>query len=315
MKNKLLLLAVLLAIISCKSLVKNTKGDLQNIKEKPTLTEKNFPTAAEIENYADALLLYDSYNPANWLKAEEKLYQMKKPELPSEEKKLMLEAKNPDAEISSKARLELARHGKILKLLLVYYESPPDQKKWQDSRRQLVAMGDDAIKKLLDEGLVIKFFNPFYRYEWEIVRKELVEIGNPALERLTQLVFELEKKIADIAENTRISEGMVQCEITILAFGEKGEDVIAKLSKSQKWQVRKTVATTLGKTINPFFIEKYLKKLLLDDDSWQVRAESAISLSNIKSSESIILLKFALQREKDPFVLDKIKESLKKIGK
>lgn len=194
------------------------------------------------------------------------------------------------------ALAELARRGRMLEALTVFWGSV-DLPKWNDARKRICAMGQDA-RVLFVNTLLRMLLNGHLRNHWSAIRFQLVAVGDDTFETAVALF----RAKADDTPDTIIfkRDDLVQVTLVILGFGERARPVIEEFSRSPRFNVRRAVAVALGegKVAEHFAL---LDALLRRDPQWMVRADAANAMGQmrpVRAKAGVALLE-ALKSERD----------------
>lgn len=263
-------------------------GVLMNVREMNDMAKRS----------VELLGFFSSNDPRDWDRARRELRMIGKPFVPDDVEGLLKITEGKDPNKASLARLELARRGKIARVL-----QKLDSKKfsdWQAARSEIQRMGGDAIQYLI-VALIHEFKGlKTLRYEW--ARKELVTIGDPAR---PYLLGYLQAADADPVLKD-------QCSATLAMMGTSGKAEFEKaLESDNKWS-RVAVAKGIAANGSPDLVP-ILTRLLAGDIDWEVRAEAAISLGKMKAKSAVPALVTALQ-EADEMVQRQSAKALGDIG-
>ncbi|HZL73065.1 MAG TPA: HEAT repeat domain-containing protein [Planctomycetota bacterium] len=293
MPARLLAAALLAALGACASAPPK--------KESTFTAEMLKPLTDAYREYVASLVALDSIAPLERAEAMKKLEGTPYAYFPDDRELIRRAAARDET-----ARKELARRGKILDGMLVFW-GKPDTPKWNDARRRIVALGQDA-RIVLINNLLRMLLNGQLREHWPAIRFQLVEIGEETLETAVALFDTLVEQTPDTIIYRK--DDLVQVALVILSFGEKGRPVFEKYGKSPRFNVRRAVAVTIGEghaTENFDILERLLRK----DPDWMVRADAADAMGSIRDrARAGAVLVEAIKAERDRNVKPHIAVSL-----
>ena len=179
------------------------------------------------------------------------------------------------------ARKELGRRGKMLDALFAFWGGV-DLPKWNDARKRLVALGQDA-RIILVNTLMRMLLNGQLRTQWSQIRFQLVAVGDDAFETAVALY----RAKADQTPETIIykKDDLVQVALVMLGFGERARPIIEESAKSPRFNVRRSVAVALGEGRAAEHLE-LLTTLLQKDPAWMVRADAADAMGMMRAARA-----------------------------
>jgi hypothetical protein len=214
---------------------------------------------------------------------------------------------NRAAKGDATARKELGRRGIILDSLFAFW-GEVDLVKWNDARKRIVALGQDA-RVVLVNTLLRMLLNGQMRVKWTQIRFQLIEVGDDTFETAVAL---FKAKAEQTPPNTIMfkRDDLVQIALVIMGFGERGRPVIEEQAKSPNFNVRRAIATALGegRAAEHFTL---LETLLRKDPEWMVRSDAADSMGSMRvRAKAGAALLAALKAEKDRNVMRHIVESI-----
>jgi hypothetical protein len=269
--------------------------------EKTVTAEMLKPLTEAYREYVAALVALDSPAPKEKSDALARLQSTPYAYFPDDRELITKAAAGEDL-----ARKELARRGKILDGMFVFW-GKPDTPKWNDARQRIVALGEDA-RVVLINTLLRMLLNGQLREQWAAIRFQLVEIGGETFETAVAL-FE---RLVEMTPDTIIyrKDDLVQVALVILGFGEKGRPVFEKHGKSAKFNVRRAVAVAIGEGRATEHFE-ILDRLVRTDPDWMVRSDAADAMGSIRDrARAGATLIEALKAERDRNVKPHIAASL-----
>ena len=270
-------------------------------KESSVTPEMLKPLTDTYREYVASLVALDSIAPLERAEAMKKLESTPYAYFP-DDRELIAKAVAKD----EAARKELARRGKMLDGLFVFW-GKSDTPKWNDARRRIVALGEDA-RIVLINTLLRMLLNGQLREQWPAIRFQLVEIGEETLETSIALFETLVAQTPDTIIYHK--DDLVQVALVILGFGEKGRPVFEKHGKSPRFNVRRAVAVAIGDGHATEHFE-ILDHLLRKDPDWMVRADAADAMGGIRDrARAGATLVEALKTERDRNVKPHIAASL-----
>jgi hypothetical protein len=260
------------------------------------------PLTDAYREFVASLLQLDSVMPQDRADALRKLQASGYGYFPDDKSLIQKAAAGDDA-----ARRELARRGNLLDAMFVFW-GKVDLPKWNDARKRIVALGQDA-RVILVNTLLRMLLNGHMREQWPQIRFQLIAVGDDAYVTAEAL---FKAKVERTPHDTPIfhKDDLVQVLLVILGFGEKGRPVIEEGSRSPKVNVRRSVAVALGEGRATEFVG-LLGDLLKKDTDWKVRSDAAVALASIRdrAAAGTILLQ-AFKAERDRNVRRLIAESL-----
>ena len=204
------------------------------------------------------------------------------------------------------ARKELARRGVLLDAMFAFW-GKTDLPKWNDARKRICALGQDA-RIILVNVLLRMLLNGQLREQWPQIRFQLVEIGDEAFETAVALFKAKAAKTPDTVIFHK--DDLVQVALVVISFGERGRPLIEEHAASLRFNVRRAVAVALGeaRAAEHFAL---LEKLLRRDPDWMVRADAATAMGMIRDrAKAGATLLAAMKAERDRNVLRYIADSL-----
>jgi len=205
---------------------------------------------------------------------------------------------------------ELARRGKILDSMFAFW-GKVDLEKWNDARRTICALGEDA-RVVLVTTLIRMLLNGQYQTSWSSIRFQLVEIGDDALQTSVALF----RAKAEQTPDTIIfrEDDLVQIALVVLGFGERGRPSILEFAKSERLNVRKAVVRAVGEGRAVEYLP-LVRGILVGDPIWVVRASAAKALGDLRAARPSAgtALMEALSTEKDRSVRPYIVSALGKL--
>jgi hypothetical protein len=208
------------------------------------------------------------------------------------------------------ARIELVRRGRVLDAIFAFW-GKVDLPKWNDARRTICSLGEDA-RIVLVTTLLRMLLNGQYQSHWPSIRFQLVEIGDEALETSVGLF----RAKAEVTPDTIIfkEDDLVQVGLVILGFGEKGRPAIDEFAKSPRFNVRKAIARAVGEGRVVEHLP-LVRGMLSGDAMWVVRAAAAKALGELRPARSAAgaALMEALSTERDRSVRPYIVSALGKL--
>lgn len=230
----------------------------------------------------ELLGLFSSNDPHDWTRARNELRIIGKPFVPDDVEALMRVTEGTDANKAALARLELAKRGKIARVL-----QKLDSRKfedWEAARFEISRMGGDSMPYLIS-ALIMEFRSlKTMRYEW--ARKELIAIGDSAVPYLDGFLL---ANSTDVVLKDQVA-------VTLCAMGAKGRASLEHgVASPDKW-TRVAVAKSIALANAPEHTD-LVCRILSKDDAWEARAEAAVALDKLKAAEGIPLL---IQSLKDP---------------
>ena len=196
------------------------------------------------------------------------------------------------------SRRELVRRGNLLDAMFVFW-GKVDLPKWNDARKRIVALGQDA-RIILVNTLLRMLLNGHLRDQWPQIRFQLIAIGDDAYVTAEAL---FKAKVERTPHDTPIfhKDDLVQVLLVILGFGEKGRPVIEEAARGPKVNVRRSVAVALGEGRATEYAG-LLGELLRKDGDWKVRSDAAVALASIRdraTAGTILLQAFKTERERN----------------
>lgn len=262
----LLCVALLCAVGGCSPPEKAAAPEAANL----TLAD----IRSQLREVPALLLKFGSKDPRDWEKACRELKSLSEELVPREIIRMAEDAVNPSSPTAERARQALERMGKIEMELTKL--NVPDFNLWEDARKNLMAMGDDAVESLILK--VISIFKRRSALHWDWAKVLLKRIGSPAI---PYLVGFIESPSAPQSLRARCAEALV-------IMGKVAEDEVKKGAASTIEYVRQAYACGLGESRTRSSIE-LLRKLATDTD-WKVRGFAMQSLSKIGGSEVVPIL-------------------------
>jgi HEAT repeat protein len=243
----------------------------------PALTSEMLkPLTDAYREYVASLVLLDSVAPRERADAMSKLQAGAYAYFPDDRDLIAKAAAGDDV-----ARKELGRRGRLLDAMFAFW-GPIDLPKWNDARKRICALGQDA-RVILVNTLLRMLLNGQLRSQWGAIRFQLVEIGIETLETAVAL-FRVK---AEDTPDTIIykQDDLMQVALVILAFGEPGRPYIEEFAKSPRHNVRRAVARALGEGRAAEYMD-LLRRLLREDKVWMVRSAAAISMGELRAAKS-----------------------------
>jgi hypothetical protein len=268
----------------------------------PTVTSEMLkPLTDAYREFVSSLLELDSPSPRDRAEGLKKLESSPYAYFP-DDRELIAKAVAGD----EKSRAELARRGRLLDALFAFW-GKVDLPKWNDARKRIVALGQDA-RIILINTLLRMLLNGQLQEQWSAIRFQLVAIGDDAFETAVALF----KAKVDVTPDTIIfrKDDLVQVALVILGFGERGRPLIEEYAKSPRFNVRRAVAVALGegRATEHFAL---LENLLRKDPEWMVRADAADAMGSIRDrARAGAALIEALKTERDRQVRPHLASSL-----
>ncbi len=252
--------------------------------------------------YVAALLLLDSKNPVDRFEAGQKLEALSFSYF-SDDRLLLRTFLSGTPADSETARKELARRGTMLDTVKIFTE-PYSRVVWEGARKKMISLGEDS-RSFMVVSLLRLLINRLYKETWPQLRHQLVECGGIALETTAELA----RKKADASPTTAIwkQDDLVQLVMVLATFGNPGRPFLEKLAAYPNGNVRKAVATAIGKSLSGEYLD-LLETLISTDPDWQVKAAAAEALGHFRFLRNRVgkFLLVRIQEEKDKFVLHKI---------
>jgi hypothetical protein len=273
----------------------------ETAEPRPVTPEMLKPLTETYREYVGLLVQLDSPSPRDRSDAMLKLQATPYAYFP-DDRDLIAKAAGKD----DPARRELVRRGRILDALFAFW-GRVDLPKWNDARKQIVELGQDA-RIILVNTLFRMLLNGQLQEQWPQLRFQLIAIGDDAFETAVAL-FRVKAEQTPDAIIFR-KDDLVQVALVILGFGERGRPVIEEHAKSNRFNVRRAVAVALGEGRATEFLG-VLERLLRSDPEWMVRADAATSMGSIRDrARAGAALVEALKTERDRNVRRHIAESL-----
>jgi len=202
----------------------------------------------KLKEYINALVLFETPNPSDWQIAKKRLEKFRYL-MSSYEKSLLVKSLQ-----SQEARKELARRGRILKLVGEFAKFKTST--WDAAREQLLALGDDA-KALLVNTLFLALMQESRRHLWRSIRRQLYIL------KAVKATIRAAKSLADMAP-PKVTHWMNRARLTqvlMLAIELKQNEFFVELSKSENKNVRKSIAYAAAlKQVHLSILRKYLLK-------------------------------------------------------
>lgn len=280
---------VLLCALSC------TTTQQDNTKKTSTFSPKGaLEYSDKLKKYVQALILFDSDLEADWNTALGRINLLGDFSMSEDEPDLISKALK-----SQDARKELARRGKMIKLLETFFGTNTNS--WARAHKELISLGEDA-KGLLTSALFHSLMQESRRLIWDEIRRHLVAL-NPVNATRDLINSFIEIAPADVIRWEH-SERLTQ--LLILSLELKLDDLI-KISKNKISIVRQCVAHTIAmKQVHLEILQEYLLK----DKDIDVRNAVVMAISRVRSKDYLKLLIDSAKSEKDEFLLKSIVEGL-----
>ncbi len=250
-------------------------GEREGIKP-PAETEHVIMNPREAKDLArrsiDLLAYFSSNDPKDWQRATRELRAIGKPFVPDDVEALMKIGEGQDPNKAALARVELARRGKIARVLQKLESKKYDD--WKTARFEMQRMGGDGLDYLVS-ALTLKFRSVnTHQYEW--ARVELLAIGERSIPILRE--FLLAKGSDNVLRE--------QCSITLCRLGPKGHAPILEAAAAKDRWTRVAAAKGIGVS-DTEELAGSLKTMLLSDPAWEARAEAALAFGKMKSEAGV----------------------------